>query len=288
MHVKNITTVNELRSCWQEVRQDTRRGASELLRQALDGLAEWLSQVEPESDEKLDLNSLCRELENLRRDMVGFRNSARLLDKSGIVPLRNSLRDLRGYLDRVPEEIAELAGESIPGEKLTVMTVSRSSGVENILCYLNERGRLHQVLQLESRPAFEGRDNAEKLLAAGIRVTILPDAAMGCWIEQADIILVGADAVGTNGDFIGKIGCLPLACMAERRELPFYVVAESLKVTNSTPSLETVNQRFTGEPLAWGLKAEGLTLSKVIFERVPADLVTGYLTESGLQYPPLA
>lgn len=283
----NINTISDLRAAWEGIRNDTRRGASELLRQALESLADFMTQPRP-AEREIDFESLCGELAGLRQDMVGFANSARLLDRTGAGRMLKSLNDLREYLDKVPDRIAEAAAGALDGSEMTIMTNSRSSATEKTLLALAESGRLKQVLQMESRPACEGRDNTEKLLASGISVTVLPDGAIGCWLEAADGVIVGSDAVGENGDFLGKIGCFPLACLARRRNIPYYVAAEKLKITPELLTLETVNQRFTGEPLAWGNHSERLSLSHIIFERTPGDLVTGFLTESGLIYPPLS
>lgn len=286
MNSRKITTVSDLHTAWQEIREDTRQGASELLRQALKALADYLVQAGPMADD-FDLDSLLEELAVLRQDMVGFANSARLLKRAEADDVYDSLQGLRRYLDQAPDKIGKTAVEILSGASMTIMTNSRSSATESALLALAEAGRLDRVLQMESRPAFEGRDNANKLLSAGIQVTVLPDAAMGCWLEQADAVVVGADAIQESGDFIGKIGCWPLACLAWRKSIPFYVAAERLKITSSLPALETVNQRFTGTLLDWGEGSGRLTLSHIIFELIPGELIAGFLTESGLLLPPL-
>lgn len=285
MDEKIKNAVAELERAWLKIKNDQTRGASELLRESLRSLQGFLEDIE--STDYAEIDSFVNELANLRRDMVGFSNCVRMVNTENIDDVKRSVSQLLEYLDQAPNRIAEHAAKIIT-KPSCILTMSRSSVVEHIILRLERSGKLKRVIQLESRPALEGRLNAERLLDHGIQVTVIPDAAIGFWIDSADYVFVGADAVAVDGSFMGKIGCRPLALLAEKSGVPFYVAAERLKFVQELAAEREVNQKFSGDLIGWGILSEHLILSNIIFERTPGDLVSGFITEFGLQKPPLS
>lgn len=276
---------SELEHTWQIIRNDRTRGAAELLLNALQALRVFLDAVE--SPDYGDIDSIMNELAGLRSDMAGFSNSVRLINTENIDSLRRSVTYLQEYLEQASAKIADNAAH-IFTKRISVMTNSRSSIVEHVIRALHRLNRVKQVIQTESRPSFEGRYNAERLIECGVNVTVIPDAAMGYWIDQADAVLIGADAIDSGGSFIGKIGSYPLALLARSLEIPYYVAADRLKFVHDLPDVSKANINFSGEAVEWGVTSDLLAFSNIIFERTDGDLVTGYITEYGLQKPPLA
>ncbi len=274
----------ELSQAWDNVRSDRLRGAAELLRSALHALRRFLEGVE--SPDYSEIESLMNELANLRKDMAGFKNCVRFLNDENPDTLLNSVIQLEEYLDQSSAMIAQNAVQTFH-KPVSVLTISRSSVVEQVITALHRSGILEQVIQLESRPAYEGRKNAERLLDSGIHVTVIPDAAMGYWIYNADTVIVGADAISTEGNFLGKIGCYPLALLAREAGCGYYVTAERLKFTHIIPDEYEANKHFPADQLGWETASERLALSNIIFETTPGALVTGFITEFGFQKPPL-
>ncbi len=274
----------ELEETWNMVGSDRTHGASELLKSALHALLKFIESIN--APDYGDIESLMSDLANLRTDMVGFSNCVRLINTESIDSLSNSVSQLLEYLDQAPEKIGENAVKSI-FKPVTIITNSRSSIVERVILYLHDSNKLKQVIQTESRPAYEGRKNAERLVDGGVNVTVIPDAAMGYWINYADTVIVGADAVAVDGSFLGKIGCYPLALLARHTGISYYVAAERLKFVHYLPNLLEANQKFTGDAIGWGVNSDRLLLSNIVYETTPGELVTGYFTDYGLQKPPL-
>lgn len=75
---------------------------------------------------------------------------------------------------------------------MTVLTVSRSSQVEELLLELPEGSR---VLAAESRPGGEGALLAAALAGAGRAAAVVADSAVAAAAVAADLILLGCDAV---------------------------------------------------------------------------------------------
>lgn len=281
--IKNA--VAELEKAWLKIQNDQTRGASELLRAALHALQDFLGDIG--STDYVEIDLIVNELSNLRRDMAGFSNCIRTVSTENIDALKDSVSQLLEYLDQAPDSIAKHA-EKLVTRPARILTISRSSVVEQIILRLERHAKLLRVIQLESRPALEGRLNAERLLDHGIHVTVIPDAAIGFWIDSADYVFVGADAVAIDGSFIGKVGCHPLALLAHKYGVPYYVAAERLKFVHDLMAESEVNQNFSGDMMGWGILSEHLILSNIIFERTSGDLVSGFITEFGLQKPPLS
>ena len=66
--------------------------------------------------------------------------------------------------------------------------------------------------------------------------TLLPDVAAGHLMArgEVDVILVGADRVAANGDTANKVGTYPLAVLAARHGIPFYVCAPTSSIDLAT------------------------------------------------------
>ena len=94
-----------------------------------------------------------------------------------------------------------------------------------------ERGRLAEVWVDETRPLLQGaRLTAWELRQAGIPHRVVADSAAGSLMAQGrvDRVIVGADRIAANGDVANKVGTYPLAVLADRHAVPFYVAAPAL------------------------------------------------------------
>jgi translation initiation factor 2B subunit (eIF-2B alpha/beta/delta family) len=86
------------------------------------------------------------------------------------------------------------------------------------------------VIVCESRPLCEGVAMAQRLAAAGLHVTVITDAQAGVFVEEADLVLLGADAV-TPAGVVNKVGSRLLALAAKAAGVPVVAVTDSLKVS---------------------------------------------------------
>ncbi len=148
-----------------------------------------------------------------------------------------------------------------------------------------ERGLLQHVFVDETRPLLQGaRLTAWELEADGIPHTVVADAAAGSLLArgEVDCVLVGADRIAANGDTANKIGTYPLAVLADRHGVPFYVVAPS-----STVDLETgdgseipIEQRDPAEVTS------RFPARNPAFDVTPAELISAIVTEAGVHRAP--
>ncbi|MFN7277889.1 MAG: S-methyl-5-thioribose-1-phosphate isomerase, partial [Betaproteobacteria bacterium] len=157
-------------------------------------------------------------------------------------------------------------------------------------------GKRVSVLADETRPVLQGaRLTAWELLAEGIPVTLIPDGAAGLLMArgEVDLVIVGADRVAANGDVANKIGTYPLAVLARRHNLPFYVACPLSTVDLSVAhgSASPIEERGADEVTGYGAERwapPGVAVRNPAFDITPADLVSALITEAGVLRPPLA
>ncbi len=270
--------------CVQSLRSDHERGASQLARMALGYLAEAAR-----DDSILDVAALRSELDHLARDLATARPSmapienlvarwrAAVVEIPGdeLAPTRAACVELAQELVTESQQAAlgaaRLAMEQIPSGA-TVLTHSLSSTVAEVLRLLQGRAT---VIFTESRPRLEGHRLAGWLSTSGMTGQLITDAQLGHFVAQADVALVGADAVLADGAVVNKIGTYLLALAARDHEVPFYVCYESFKRTSRMTedvSLEEVDPGELSPP-----ELPGILTRNVYFDVSPARLVTAWI-----------
>jgi methylthioribose-1-phosphate isomerase len=157
-----------------------------------------------------------------------------------------------------------------------------------------DAGKRVSVVANETRPFLQGaRLTAWEMLQERIPVTLVTDGMAGHLMSRGkvDIVIVGADRVAANGDVANKIGTYPLAVLAARHGIPFYVAAPLSTVDRAIPdgSGIPIEERdpsevtgFRGERWA----PEGVSVVNPAFDVTPASLVTALITERGVVRAP--
>jgi methylthioribose-1-phosphate isomerase len=151
-------------------------------------------------------------------------------------------------------------------------------------------GREVHVLVDETRPYLQGaRLTTWELAQAGVPHSLLPDVAAGHLMAtgEVDVVLVGADRVAANGDTANKVGTYPLAVLAARHGIPFYVCAptSSVDLEAADGSAIPIEERNPDEVLEFrGVRTApaGTEVRNPAFDITPAELITGFVTEEGL------
>jgi methylthioribose-1-phosphate isomerase len=147
-------------------------------------------------------------------------------------------------------------------------------------------GRVAHVWVDETRPLLQGsRLTAWELGRAGVPFEVVTDSAAGTLMTRGlvDVAIVGADRIAANGDVANKIGTYPLAVLAERHGIPFYVAAPESTIDPATPSGDAIpiEERSPEEVTAGGAPARNFA-----FDVTPYELVTAIVTEGGVRSPP--
>ncbi len=151
-------------------------------------------------------------------------------------------------------------------------------------------GRSLKVFADETRPLLQGaRLTAWELARAGVDVTVIADNMAGALMAstRVDAVVVGADRIAANGDTANKIGTYPLAVLARRHGVPFYVLAPTSTLDPDTPDGAgiPIEQRSEGE-IREGMGRRTVPHDAATwnpaFDVTPADLVTAWVTDQGV------
>ena len=117
---------------------------------------------------------------------------------------------------------------------------------------------------------------------------MVADAAAGSLMArgQVDRVVVGADRIAANGDVANKVGTYPLAVLADRHGVPFYVAAPLSTIDPATP--DGARDPDRGARPRRGASARRRRRFNPAFDVTPAELVTAIVTEAGVLEPPYA
>ncbi len=275
------------------IRDDRERGAAELAEAGLRLMARACSERAAAGREAMlgEAAELVRRLAALRPSMAPLGNWAAAFHAA----LRESLMDagatpadvpLAGACEAVLADLlarkAALSDALIAGAKPVlgrargILTLSYSSTVEALLVEAAAPDCL--VIVAEARPLLEGRRLCRSLEAAGRRVRCITDAQIGLALADADMALIGADAVLGDLTVVNKAGSLFAALAARAQGKPCHAAADTFKIDPLASSADAVFEEMAADEV-WPERPE--ICANVYFEPVPAELIALYLTEKG-------
>jgi ribose 1,5-bisphosphate isomerase len=187
-------------------------------------------------------------------------------------------------LEASRERAAEIGAKRIR-DGAVVFTHCHSSTVTRLLARAKKEGKTFQVICTETRPAFQGRITAREMVELGVETTFIVDSAARSFMGNVDLVLVGADAITSEGNVVNKIGTSSIAVLANEARKPFYVVSELLKFDPETlyGDTEKIEQR---NPLEiWKEAPEKLIVKNPAFDVTPSRYIHGFICEEGVIAP---
>ncbi len=187
-------------------------------------------------------------------------------------------------LEASKDSIAEIGAKRIRHD-MVVFTHCHSSTVTHILRKAKEQGKMFEVVCTETRPVFQGRITAKELLSLNIKTTLIVDSAARSFIRNADLVIVGADAITSEGNIINKIGTGTIALLAHEARKPFYVVSELLKFDPATVcgDYEEIEERAPNE--VWKGAPRKLLIRNPAFDVTRRVFIHGIICEEGIIPP---
>lgn len=170
----------------------------------------------------------------------------------------------------------------------TVMTHCNSEAVEAILATAHDDGKRFKVIVTETRPRYQGRITASNLSKRGLAVSLIPDSAARVFMRKVDKVVVGADAIASNGAVVNKIGTAQMALVAHEARARFFVAAETYKLSPVTMLGEPVEieERSPSEvaPRTWLEANKRVRVRNPAFDVTPPEYIDLIITERGV-YP---
>jgi len=187
-------------------------------------------------------------------------------------------------LKRSKEEIAYIGSKRIHSS-LKILTHCHSSTVSHMLKRAKREGKSFEIICTESRPVFQGRITVKEMLDAGIKTTLIVDSAVRFVMNEVDLVVVGADAITSEGNVVNKIGTSMIALAASEARTPFYVVSELLKFDPITiyGDYEKIEERDSRE--IWKEPPKGLIIRNPAFDVTRRNFIHGIICEEGIISP---
>lgn len=173
-----------------------------------------------------------------------------------------------------------------------IFTHCHASTVIKILRAAKANKKRIEVFQTETRPLYQGHRTAEDLTRAGIRDTLVVDSAAPYLISkvsgdrfQIDKVIIGCDAIARDGSCVNKVGSFGLALTAFLNKIPVYVATQALKINEDAKNLRAIKIEERDAREVWDRAPKNLKIYNPAFDKVPAELITGYICEFGIVKP---
>ncbi|UCE13727.1 MAG: hypothetical protein JSV04_00795 [Candidatus Heimdallarchaeota archaeon] len=282
----------ELQETMKKIRNLTIQGATNV---AIYGVRAFAIHAEsvPLSDQALfhHLESVVDQLSNVRVTEPALRNGLRyVMTGIRLDGKENAIAHGKKYLDLI--DAAKLKIFKTGAERIQdgsrVFTHCHSSITVGIFLAAAKQGKEFEVINTETRPLYQGRKTARRLLKNNIRVTHIVDSAMR-WamnVFKPHMIFMGADAITVEGVALNKIGSRLCALASEEEHIPLYICTPLLKYDQATSigRLSEIEMRDPFEIWAEDLPP-GIRIMNPSFETIDRDNISAYITEAGLIPP---
>ncbi len=266
------------------------QGATNIAMAAVKALSQELRDFDGSKEEMGSLlKNAIRMLVESRATEPMMRNGLRYIEAELTTQDPMSRESFKEIVTKVEEKILGMYGGSkqrimeIGAKRIkdgdVILTHCHSSAVTGALLLAHEQGKKFKVIQTETRPKYQGRITAKELVGAGIDTTMIVDSAARHYMKEIDFVLVGCDAITSEGNVINKIGTSQVAQAAYEARIPFYVLGTLLKFDPVTihGHYEAIEERSTEE--IWKDPPEGLKIRNPAFDVTRRDYVHGLITE---------
>jgi ribose 1,5-bisphosphate isomerase len=267
----------------EAVRNDREHGSRWLVRETISILHDLAQQAMASQEEQMQrLLTAGRTLAQARPAMAALPSAVgRILNvQGGPQAIAQAAQQLLQDYDTATDRIAQHAQPYLSG---CLMTCSISGTVLDVLNV--HRQQISQMIVLEGRPRYEGREMARALSSQGFAVTLLTDAQADIFLPQCQAVVVGADSILANGDVLNKAGTALLGYAAQGHSIPFYVLSETLKIspqqwpTDFQHAQAFLEEKEPEEVLEQPLP--GVTVRNFYFDHTPHALISKVITERG-------
>lgn len=253
------------------------------------GLAAFLSEMDAAAELLLATRPTAVSLPNAVHLVLNGISAAETEEEARRLVKTQADRFIQSSTDAL-QRIAEICAARIK-DGMTVMTHCNSKAALAGILLAKEQGKNISVIATEVRPWNQGLLTIKTLNDHEIPTTYIVDSAVRTFMKEADLVIVGADAVTVSGAVVNKIGTSQIALAAHEARKNVLVAAETYKFAPQTlygQHIE-IEERPASEVLADDI-AETLpfvTVRNPVFDVTPARYIDLIVTEAGA-VPPAA
>jgi len=205
--------------------------------------------------------------------------------KDAIINIKKSLDFFRNLILKTEKQII-LNGAKLINKNDRILTHCHSSIVEKIL--ISQKNKNISVYNTETRPLMQGHITSKKLIKSGIKTTMIIDSAADFFISPysgdltMDKVIIGCDAITTNGSAINKIGSYGISLSCKAHRVPFYITGTLLKLD----SQDKINIEIRNYNEIWkNPKTKKINIINIAFDYIPKENITGIICEFGIIKP---
>ncbi len=281
--------IQNIQDLLRELREDNTSGANEFIDKALEIIKFQLSlTLDPREDIKEEMIILSKHIIDARPSMAPLINTIGYLISSLDMINKNIIEERLNQfvVDREKrKDSLELAFytflEENKRDPLKIMLISYSSTIINLL--LKNKEFNFEIYVLESRPLLEGQRVAETL-SPYFKTHLIIDAAIGTFIDEIDIVLIGVDSILKDGSVINKIGTFPLALLANTRKIDVYAVCDSYKYNLKSHYGRSILilEKPIKEVYNKEIKNDFLVVHNYYFDITPPEYISGIISDLGM------
>ena len=278
------------------------RGAGRIAREAAEALRHHATEIRAG-----DLRSFQREMDSAAQTLIATRPTAVSLPNavhivmSGLERAETLEEAEKGVIARAEqfiyssrhavENIAQFGSRHIRDGD-TLLTHCNSEAALGCIIEAHRSGKEIEVFAIEVRPRNQGHFTIRTLNDAGIKTHFIVVSAVRSYINDVDLVIVGADAVTVNGAVVNKIGTSQVAHTAHEARVNVLVAAETYKFAPRTifGELIQIEERNGNEVLPDEIARtlKNVTVRNPAFDVTPAEYIDLIVTEAGAIPPQMA
>ena len=212
------------------------------------------------------------------------------LDASSLNKLQKKfdvrIKQALNHIENAENTIAKIGARKIKNN-YKIFTHCHSSTVMAILKKAKKQNKKFEVHNTETRPKFQGRTTALELTKESIPVVHYVDAAARLALKKVDLMIIGCDAIDSEGKCYNKIGSEMFAEIANKFDIPVYVATDSWKFDPKTifGFNEEIEKRSSKE--VWTNAPKKIKIENYAFEKINPNLISGIISEIGIFKPQL-
>lgn len=278
------------------------RGAGRIARAAVEALADYARNLDVSDPEtfKREMQGAADILTGTRPTAVSLPNAVRSVMRA--LDSFDSVDEARGavflraaefveHSEHAIGRIAEIGARHISDGDV-LLTHCNSEAALGCILEAHRQGKELEVYATEVRPRGQGLITIRTLNDAGIKTNYIVDSAARYFINDVDLVVVGADAIAVNGAVVNKIGTAQIAHAAHEARTNVIVAAETYKFAPRTILGEKIEieERDTTEvlPAEMAARLPFVRVRNPAFDVTPAEYIDLIVTEQGAIPPELA
>ncbi len=226
-----------------------------------------------------EFNQAAKKLAKARPTAVVLHN---LLNCLEIIKKEKKVETINKLLRKLNQSTKEIAkrGSRLIKNNYVIMTHCHSGEACAVIKQAWKEGKKIKIYATETRPKEQGIKTAKELSKLGIHVVLIVDSAVGFFMKNVDIVIVGSDAIRKEG-IINKIGTYTMAVVAKEHKKPFYVVGNTLKLDKRKKLI--IEERDPHEVYVENIKT--LKIRNPAFDVTPWKYIKRVVTEKGVMTP---